>query len=250
MKTEHCRSQFTFYASYFNAVDRLPKSRRAEAFYAIVLYALDGVEPEGLSAGVDGVFEACRPNIDSGRSKAEKVQNAKCKMQNETDVGGKDETEDKNEDKNKDKIKTKIKSKSEEERKTETEDKTETAAAVATASRGAQRAPLQNVGAGAVLPAPSLPERKENNPVFFGTTPLEQREPYAEMFRTDPILASAWRDLLAQGPGGRPLGDGEREKLLARLRAAPAWERLAILSDRLGSPLSRDWQSVRRRAGI
>ena len=318
MKTEHSRSQFTFYASYFNAVDRLPKSRRAEAFYAIVLYALDGIEPEGLSAGVDGVFEACRPNIDSGRSKAEIAKSAKGKTQNDPEAGGetKNENKDKIKDKGKvkDKIKTKIKAKSEEERKTETEIKTEGAPAGAangrpqetnamesTAGTGVLDGP-QSEAAGAGLPALSLPERKENHTIFCGTTPVagkahaplfsgdgpsgrpqgdndgrqrsesrltaaegssrsagmslpygafpEQREPYAEMFRADPILASAWRDLLAPGPGVRPLGNAEREPLLARLRAAPEWERLAILSDRLGSPLSRDWQTLRRRAGI
>lgn len=114
MKTEHQRGQFTFYASYFNAVDRLPKSRRAEAFYAIVLYALDGIEPESQAPCVHSMFEGIRPNIDNGRSKAEKACREKAERK----------TENKTEDQNK----INIKSEEETEEETETETAAEEAA--------------------------------------------------------------------------------------------------------------------------
>lgn len=64
------RGQFTFYASYFAAVEDLPKSRRYEALSAIIRYGLDGVEPEALRGAPAGVFAAVRPNLDSARMKA------------------------------------------------------------------------------------------------------------------------------------------------------------------------------------
>ena len=348
MKTEHKRSQFTFYASFFDGIDRLPRSRRLEAFYAVALYALDGLEPEGLAPSVDGMFQLARPNIDASRAKAEKMRKAKGEGQNEAagegrreetvsrSVGGgvpdaphasvesaftgdqepkdggrglprqcahwlamteseadsaagmagsetKKEKKKKNKNKNKSEEERKKETKTETETETETETKTETEPEAEAASPEDRGAPAsEELSPGTELPAPagetallSLPERekKEN---FCGAplseasvqgaplseasvhgaalseasvqgAPLpELREPWAEMFRADPILASAWRELLAGDAGVPPLGPAEREKLLSRLRAAPAWERLAILSDRLGSPLSRSWQSVRR----
>ena len=330
MKTDHKRSQFTFYASFFDGIDRLPRSRRLEAFYAVALYALDGLEPEGLAPSVDGMFQLARPNIDASRAKAEKMRKAKGEGRNEAaGEGRREETVSRNvgggvldaphasvesavagdqEPKDggrglprqcahwlamteseadsaagmaggetKKEKKNKNKNKSEEERKKET--KTETKSELKTeletepASPEDRGAPAsEELSPGTELPAPagetallSLPERekKENccreplpeasvhgaplSEASVQGAPLpELREPWAEMFRADPILASAWRELLAGDAGVPPLGPAEREKLLARLRAAPAWERLAILSDRLGSPLSRSWQSVRR----
>jgi hypothetical protein len=168
--------------------------------------------------------------------------------------------------------KNKNKSESEKERKTETETetkselKTEAKTEVKTeletepASPEGRGAPAsEELSPGTELPAPagetgslSLPER-ENDKAVFSAPRFEQREPrpeerepWAEMFRADPILASAWQELLAGDAGVPPVSPAEREKLQARLLSAPAWERLAILSDRLGSPLSRSWQSVRR----
>ena len=277
MKTDHKRSQFTFYASFFDGIDRLPRSRRLEAFYAVALYALDGLEPEGLAPSVDGMFQLARPNIDASRAKAEKMRKAKGEGQSEAaGEGRREETKNENEKEKKNKNKNKSEEERKKETKTETETKTKTetepeAEAASPEDRGAPAS--EELSPGTELPAPagetgllSLPERekKENccgeplseAPVHGAAlseasvqgAPLpELREPYAEMFRADPILASAWRELLAGDAGVPPLGPAEREKLLARLLAAPAWERLAILSDRLGSPLSRSWQSVRGR---
>ena len=69
-KTQFSRNQFTFYRAYFDSVEHLPKARRYEALRALILYALEGVSPEALSPAAAGVFEAIRPNLDSGRTKA------------------------------------------------------------------------------------------------------------------------------------------------------------------------------------
>ena len=63
------RSQFTFYASFFEAVDRLPRSRQLETYRAIADYALNGTEPE-LTGGPAVVFTAVQPILENGRTKA------------------------------------------------------------------------------------------------------------------------------------------------------------------------------------
>lgn len=70
MKKEHLqRTQFTFYASYFAAVEKLPKCHRYEALQGIIRFGLFGEEPE-LKGAAQSVFEAVRPHLESGRSKA------------------------------------------------------------------------------------------------------------------------------------------------------------------------------------
>ena len=71
MKNEKLhRGQFTFYASFYEAVERLPKSRRYEALSAIIRYGLEGEVPEELNGCAAGVFSAVRPILDNGRTKA------------------------------------------------------------------------------------------------------------------------------------------------------------------------------------
>lgn len=63
------RGQFTFYASFYEAVSGLPKSRQLETYRAIVEYALNGTEPV-LTGAPKGVFSAVRPILDNARTKA------------------------------------------------------------------------------------------------------------------------------------------------------------------------------------
>ncbi len=70
---EEGRSQFTFYASFYRALSRIrEKADRADAYDAIVAYALLGEEPdlEKLSDAAAIAFEAIRPNLDASRRKA------------------------------------------------------------------------------------------------------------------------------------------------------------------------------------
>ena len=64
------RNQFTFYRSFYEAVMRLPKCRQATMVMAIVEYALNGVEPVGLSTQQLGQFLLIRPVLDSGKKRA------------------------------------------------------------------------------------------------------------------------------------------------------------------------------------
>ena len=57
------RKQFTFYSSYWDAIQPLPKKQQAEILLAICDYA----------ASV--AFNLIRPTLDSGRNKAANRQN-------------------------------------------------------------------------------------------------------------------------------------------------------------------------------
>ena len=68
------REQFTFYRSFLNGISRIKnKTSRCEAYDAIVLYALDGTEPDldKLSDMASLAFVMAKPNIDASRKKAE-----------------------------------------------------------------------------------------------------------------------------------------------------------------------------------
>lgn len=58
------RKQFTFYASYYDAVKVLPKRSRADVFMAICAYCLDGEEPV-LHPNLRETFETIRPAMDA-----------------------------------------------------------------------------------------------------------------------------------------------------------------------------------------
>lgn len=64
------RGQFTFYRSFFESIQTLPKSRQLQAFEAICRYALDGEEPDALSGSPAAIFLLVRPVLESGRVRA------------------------------------------------------------------------------------------------------------------------------------------------------------------------------------
>lgn len=64
------RNQFTFYSSYWDAIRLLPKKERAPVLEAVIAYALDETEPEGLSGVATSIFTLIRPTLDSGRKRA------------------------------------------------------------------------------------------------------------------------------------------------------------------------------------
>lgn len=68
------RTQFTFYESFFTALKMIRKKPdRADAYDAIINYALYGTEPdmEKLPETAAIAFELIRPNLDASRRKAE-----------------------------------------------------------------------------------------------------------------------------------------------------------------------------------
>lgn len=68
------REQFTFYASFAKAIQRIRKAAdRAAAYDAIVNYALHETEPDfdKIPDSVCIVFDLIRPNLDTSRRKAQ-----------------------------------------------------------------------------------------------------------------------------------------------------------------------------------
>ena len=63
------RGQFTFYASFYHALESMPKCRQLEVYQGIARYALYGVMPS-FTGSSESVFNAIRPILDVGRMKA------------------------------------------------------------------------------------------------------------------------------------------------------------------------------------
>ncbi len=63
------RKQFTFYRSYFEAIQELGKNDKTAVLLAVCAYALDGTEPK-LCGPASAVFKVIRPTLDAGRRKA------------------------------------------------------------------------------------------------------------------------------------------------------------------------------------
>ena len=69
------RDQFTFYRSYYEAMQDLSVEECAKLLLAIAAYALDEEEPE-LSGSCSACFKLIRPTLDSGRNKAANRMNS------------------------------------------------------------------------------------------------------------------------------------------------------------------------------
>ena len=59
------RDQFTFSRTFWEAISPLPKTVQVEAIMALCAYALDGVEPDGLSPMAAALFMLVRPSLDA-----------------------------------------------------------------------------------------------------------------------------------------------------------------------------------------
>lgn len=64
------RKQFTFYRSFWEAIQIIPKEEQTAVLLAVCAYALDDIEPE-LSGTSLAIFKLMRPTLDSARRKAE-----------------------------------------------------------------------------------------------------------------------------------------------------------------------------------
>ena len=103
------RKQFTFYRSFWEAVQTLPKKDRLPVLEAIISYALDGTVPQGLTTGQSAFFLLVKPNLDAARRKAEsgkqggskKKANASKLQANSKQTESKKENEIENEIENK-----------------------------------------------------------------------------------------------------------------------------------------------------
>lgn len=234
------RKQFTFYASYYDAIQDLPASRRYETLDAMILYALEGKLPTGLKGPSRGVFRAIKPNLDSARVKAETAlrktrqeerfpelwEESEPEWEPETEPaaenGGRVENEPENQ------IENHTESKREKENKNKKEHEKEKEPERGAGPKGDGGGGPADAGDGFGL---SLPETEIKKLLL--KTPLIGRPPYAPMFREDPLLIYFWKDAAEAGPGGGPLPEPEQHGLLTELLSLPPWERPAHLSDRL-----------------
>lgn len=269
MGTER-RKQFTFYASYFDAVMSLPKRRQWPTMLALIRYALEAAEPREESLYSRTAFVSLRPNIDSSRVKAE----AKLREKREQEAGSEDrlpaelpetgltraprsrrQPEKKNENQNK--------SESEKEREEENKQEPEKKSAPVGARTGAE--PQEAL-------SPALSEREALKPLYVdetakpGSRPAEEgptapdsrpaegsstqedpdclpglepgvseaREPYAAMLRGDRELARVWEVYRQRGSDGAgPPSEAEKLVVLCRLSGLPPRHRASNLRARL-----------------
>lgn len=64
------RNQFTFYKSYFDAIQDLKKKDQSDLILALCAYALYETPPQALSTAASVAFKLIKPTIDAGRKKA------------------------------------------------------------------------------------------------------------------------------------------------------------------------------------
>ena len=69
------RKQFTFYRSFYISLSSLPSRKRDKMCWALIQYAMDGIEPEFTDGTLLAVFESIRPILDKARIKAESGKN-------------------------------------------------------------------------------------------------------------------------------------------------------------------------------
>lgn len=100
------RKQFTFYESFARALSRIrKKTDRADAYDAIVNYALYGIEPnmESLSDAAAIAFDLIRPTLDASRKKANSGKSGGKRKQAESkqEANGKQTASEKEKEKEK-----------------------------------------------------------------------------------------------------------------------------------------------------
>lgn len=109
------RNQFTFYRSFFDSIQRIKKlADRAKTYDIICQYALFGIEPDldELPDSVAIVFTMVKPNLESGRKKAESGKHGGSKTEanrkqtvSKPEANGKQEKEqEKEQDKDKEQM--------------------------------------------------------------------------------------------------------------------------------------------------
>ena len=65
------RKQFTFYRSYYDAIQELSKKDQSAIILAICAYAIYETEPSGLSPTASTAFKLIRPTLDAARKKSD-----------------------------------------------------------------------------------------------------------------------------------------------------------------------------------
>ena len=108
------RGQFTFYRSFWEAVQGFPKKDRLPILEAIISYALDAKVPSGLSQSQLAFFSLVKPTLDSSRRKAAngklggKSEKAKGKQTESKTEANEKQTESEKEKENENEIENEI----------------------------------------------------------------------------------------------------------------------------------------------
>ena len=95
------RSQMTFFVSFWEAINSLPKKDQLPLFRAVVSYGLFGEHSENLTSTQSALFSLIHPVLDKSRKKASN------RKQNENKTESNEEQTDNEGDKEKDKEKDK-----------------------------------------------------------------------------------------------------------------------------------------------
>ena len=66
------RNQFTFYRSYYDALQCMKPKERNSLLNAVIDYTLNENPPQELTRNEEAVFLIIKPHLDSGREKARK----------------------------------------------------------------------------------------------------------------------------------------------------------------------------------
>ena len=92
------RSQMTFYASFWDAIDSLPKRDQLPVFRSVISYGLSGDHKESLTPTQNAFFTLMQPVLDSSRKKAANGKQGGSKPEaNAKQTGSKKENEKENE---------------------------------------------------------------------------------------------------------------------------------------------------------
>lgn len=251
------RSQFTFYASYFDAVENLPKTRRYEALRAIIAYALEGALPADLTPAANGVFTAIRPNLDASRVKAaarrkELRQGAgdpflDCPAGHNTD--GFDSPTGMNKKKNKKENKKENKNENKNENESKNESKHENE--IEYAGEREDQAASESDSETAVKAAPDRGAAREEAArgaaAFF--LPSDPRDPLSVMAREEPRLGRVLDQLQSYWQRqGQPLTEQERKLVAWTLALREPEERITAVLEAISNkqrliPARRDRSS-------
>ena len=95
------RQQMTFFISFWEAINSLPKKDQLPLFRAVISYGLFGKHTETLSAGQCAFFSLIQPVLDKSRQKASNRKQTKNKPETNEEQTGKDKEGDKERDKEK-----------------------------------------------------------------------------------------------------------------------------------------------------
>lgn len=197
------RNQFTFYRSFRDALQNLPKAQRIQVMEALMDYALDGILPTDLHGSGAAVFALLQPVVDSSRTKA--INRSKPDESEPYHYAEWDRVQERSVPDN---VRDKRENKKENKKKIDTEEEREKEGSAARSGE-----------------SPALPKK---NIYDFSHRPISPF--WHDVTRGIPGLSAAVRDYLAENEArGRPFSAAEEACLAQQLAAVPEWERLSTV---------------------